>query len=47
MTSGEISLRPEATNLLGGDLVKGNVYMDNMPVCDHGFGFDEATVACR
>ena len=47
MSSGEISLRPAAKNVLGGDLVKGNVYMDDMPVCDDNFGFEEATVACR
>ena len=45
--SGEISLRPAATNLLGGNLVKGNVYLDEKPVCDDGFGREEAKVVCR
>ena len=45
--SGEISLRPAATNLLGGNLVKGNVYLDEKPVCDDGFGREEAMVVCR
>ena len=45
--SGEISLRPAATNLLGGNLVKGNVYLDEKPVCDDGFGREEARVVCR
>ena len=45
--SGEISLRPAATNLLGGELVKGNVYFDDQPICDDGFGREEAIVACR
>jgi len=44
---GEISLRPAATNLLGGNLVKGNVYLDEKPVCDDGFGREEARVVCR
>ena len=45
--SGEISLRPAATNLLGGNLIKGNVYLDEKPVCDDGFGSEEAKVVCR
>jgi len=44
---GEISLRPAARNLLGGNLVKGNVYLDEKPVCDDGFGREEARVVCR
>ena len=44
--SGEINLRPE-TGELGGELVKGNVYFDDQPVCDDGWGGEEAKVACR
>ena len=47
INSGEISLRPVDRNFLGGSLVKGNVYFDNKPVCDDGFGDEEATVVCR
>ena len=44
--SGEINLRPE-TGELGSELVKGNVYFDDQPVCDDDWGSEEAKVACR
>ena len=44
--SGEINLRPD-TGELGGELIKGNVYFDDQPVCDDDWGIEEATVACR
>ena len=44
--TGEINLRPDAGEL-GGDLVKGNVYFDDQPVCDDDWGQEEAKVACR
>ena len=43
---GEINLRPD-TGQIGGELIKGNVYFDDQPVCDDGWGIEEATVACR
>ena len=32
LNSGEIRLRPEARNLLGAELLEGNVYLDEKPV---------------
>ena len=43
---GEINLRPE-TGALGAQVIKGNVYFDNQPVCDDEWGSQEARVACR
>ena len=43
---GEINLRPE-TGALGAQVVKGNVYFDNQPVCDDEWGHKEAKVVCR
>ena len=44
--SGEINLRPESGEL-GSGVVKGNVYFGDQPVCDDGWGGEEAKVACR
>ena len=43
---GEINLRPE-TGALGAQVIKGNVYFDNQPVCDDEWGHKEAKVVCR
>ena len=46
--AGEISLggklRPDN---LGGEITKGNVYLDGHPICDDGWSREDATVACR
>ena len=48
LNSGEINLRRrKTTSELGGELVKGNVYFDDQPLCDDGWGAEEAKVACR
>ena len=44
---GEINLRSKSTNLLEENLQKGNVYMDDQPICDDDFGLEEAKVVCR
>ena len=43
---GEINLRPD-TGELGGEVLQGNVYIGDQPVCDDGWGTEEARVACR
>ena len=43
---GEIHLKGE-DGKFGEDIAKGNVYIDDMPVCDDGWGQEEASVACR
>ena len=35
------------TGEVGGDLAKGNVYLDGNPVCDAGWSQEDALVACR
>ena len=44
--SGDIDLRG-GNGDLGGDVMKGNVYVDGKPVCDDGWGAEEAKVICR
>merc|ERR1719430_647795 len=46
---GEIQLRGKKGPLgaLGDGIAKGNVYIDYEPICDDGWGQEEATVACR
>ena len=41
--SGDIDLRG-GNGDLGGDVMKGNVYVDGKPVCDDGWGAEEAKV---
>ena len=41
--SGDIDLRG-GNGDLGGDVMKGNVYVDGRPVCDDGWGAEEAKV---
>ena len=43
---GEINLRPD-TGELGREVMQGNVYIGDQPVCDDGWGTEEARVACR
>ena len=43
---GEINLRPD-TGELGGELMQGNVYIGDRPICDDHWGVQEARVACR
>ena len=43
---GDIDLRG-GNGDLGGDVLKGNVYVDGKPVCDDGWGVEEARVVCR
>merc|ERR1719192_2518565 len=46
--TGEISLRGELRpSKLGGQITKGNVYLDGHPICDNGWSVQDATVACR
>ena len=40
-------MRSKSTNLLEENLQKGNVYMDDQPICDDDFGLEEAKVVCR
>ena len=44
--SGDIDLRG-GNGDLGGDVMKGNVYVDGRPVCDDGWGAEEAKVIFR
>ena len=43
---GEINLRPD-TGELGGEVLQGNVFIGDQPVCDDHWGLEEARVACR
>ena len=43
---GEINLRPD-TGELGREVMQGNVYIGDQPICDDGWGTEEARVACR
>ena len=47
--TGEIHLRGTTGQQrpVGADIAKGNVYIDDQPICDDGWGQEEAEVACR